>query len=194
MTRTVRPSVAFAPFALVVLLMAAAPAAADDDSDDDSDDERTMAVEFDELDVFKKRSRLHVDFTVGSESWERLEEKKIALWFQLEIPTRSRYPNDVISYTMQVQERSGTTTFPDWLDTSGVSRVDLCMLGTGPNDNLGFGRGWTCADKLGFDLDGHATRGPTERRTVTLVYRKRTTSLPHAPWSSPVPPNMPSPY
>lgn len=180
----------FATLGLAVALLGtdADPVAAEDEADS------TRSVQFDHLVVYEKSGRLTVDYTVESDTWEALDEDKITVWFQLDVPTRSRYPNHVISYTEEAPDRSGTVRFPDWLDTSGASRVELCLLGTGPNDSLGFGRGWICADELEFELGESSSRGPPQPRSIKLVYQKRPKFAPYAPWSTPTPRNMPTPY
>jgi hypothetical protein len=175
--------------ALLALIGLPTPPAAASDPPTDGD---TLTVAFDDLQMTKKRGDLTIRYEVTDESWERLDTRDITVWMHVLLPTPEKLPQQTVSYTLGVDERRGELTYPDWLSVSRGEAIGLCLLGTGPGDHLGFGRGWTCRETRWFDLDGRE-RSPRPT-TIELEYSDGPPYLPYAPWTEPPIPDFPGPF
>ena len=182
-----------------LLLMAAllATIGLPDDSFGESDppaDGETLSVGFDDLGLAKKRGDLTVRYAITEESWERLADRDITLWMHVSLPTPEKLPQQTVSYTLGVDERRGTLSYPDWLSVPRGEAVGLCLLGTGPGDQLGFGRGWICRDTLWFEVSAAGRDGSPRSQTIDLDYHDGPPYLPYAPWTEPPIPDFPGPF
>ncbi|MFB6375475.1 MAG: hypothetical protein ABEN55_20695 [Bradymonadaceae bacterium] len=127
------------------------------------------------------QGRLVVDYEIARRDWQQLEH--IDLWLQLRAPTElTMRPEQSYTYTLPIETPSGRRAFPRWLTPESSENVRVCLLATGPTDNLLYGSGYSCTAPIWLPI--HETRSETARRphTFALQYFAGPPYIPYASW------------
>ena len=154
----------------------------------------TLEIDFDDLGLLSSGGELIVDYEVAADDWDELRGADIDLWVQIRVPTGLTYPDSTNSYTLPIESRSGRITYPRWLTGSTTDEAGLCLLGTGPGDNLVWGRGYRCADVTTLAVEHQRPDDASHPVTFELQYLTGPPYVPYAPWVEPRVPNFQGPF
>ena len=150
-----------------MLVGLSATAAADDSEEDFSERPK---VTFERLSVHSRGGQISIRYGIAEEDWKRARDSEVVLWASLYFPTRFNPPSYAFKYTIELGDREGKAEFPEWLSPPEDDVVGLCLMATGPGDNLGIGRGYMCDGVVSRPVVRPGRHGQRSNETIYLTY------------------------